>query len=195
MNIEEIKTGADLRQYTLELLAKKDQKIATGEYTYPTLLDYLLSLWTVAEQYKENELLTFQLIAKILEQAFIAPKKQLDWKELEKEPYVLPYDSKPNTPEFHNEVKKYPYFEKSIRNHVISLKMLLTYGAEKLEVKPYDNIFTGNQYFWENTNTEKFLERGSYYLDGEDDWLDEDDKLPITWFTLCSILNYGRFEE
>lgn len=195
MNIEEIKTGADLRQYTLELLAKKDQEVANGKYTYPPLLDYLLSLWTVAEQYKENELLTFRLIAKIVEQAFTAPKKQVNWEELEKEPFIPPYKSTVNTPEFHNEVKKYPYFEKSIRNHVISLKMLLSYGAEKLEVKPFDNIFTGNQYFWENTTTEKFLERGSYYLDGEDDWLDEDDKLPITWFTLCSILNYGRFEE
>lgn len=195
MNIEEIKTGADLRQYTLELLAKKDQEAANGKYTYPPLLDYLLSLWTVAGQYKENELLTFRLIAKIVEQAFTAPKKQVNWEELEKEPFIPPYKSTVNTPEFHNEVKKYPYFEKSIRNHVISLKMLLSYGAEKLEVKPFDNIFTGNQYFWENTTTEKFLERGSYYLDGEDDWLDEDDKLPITWFTLCSILNYGRFEE
>lgn len=195
MNIEEIKTGADLRQYTLELLAKKDQEVANGKYTYPPLLDYLLSLWTVAEQYKENELLTFRLIAKIVEQAFTAPKKQVNWEELEKEPFIPPYKSTVNTPEFHNEVKKYPYFEKSIRNHVISFKMLLSYGAEKLEVKPFDNIFTGNQYFWENTTTEKFLERGSYYLDGEDDWLDEDDKLPITWFTLCSILNYGRFEE
>lgn len=195
MNIEEIKTGADLRQYTLELLAKKDQEVANGKYTYPPLLDYLLSLWTVAEQYKENELLTFRLIAKIVEQAFTAPKKQVNWEELEKEPFIPPYKSTVNTPEFHNEVKKYPYFEKSIRNHVISLKMLLSYGAEKLEVKPFDNIFTGNRYFWENTTTEKFLERGSYYLDGEDDWLDEDDKLPITWFTLCSILNYGRFEE
>ncbi|MGM5631938.1 hypothetical protein O2K51_13655 [Apibacter raozihei] len=195
MTIEEIKTGADLREYTLELLAKKDQEAANGKYTYPPLLDYLLSLWTVAGQYKENELLTFRLIAKIVEQAFTAPKKQVNWEELEKEPFIPPYKSTVNTPEYFEEIKKYKAFEKELRNHVISLKMLLTYGAEKLGVKPYDNIFTGNRYFWENKTTEKFLERGTVHLKDEIDWTDYEEKYPVTWSVLRGILNGGRFEE
>ena len=63
--------------------------------------------------------------------------------------------------------------------------------AEKLGVKMHDNIFTGNQYFWENHTTETFLERGTAFLEDETDWYDAE----VSWFTLDSILGDGRYEE
>ena len=204
MTKDQIKTGNDLYKYVLQLLEQKDKETQVlrennplysikGEAitAYPTLLNYLLSLWATAEKYKNVEKVTFSLIAKILEEAFATPPKKVNWDELLKEQFIMPFESEPNTTEYHEEIRKFEYFEKSIRNDAVSLKMLNTYGAEKLGVKMHDNIFTGNQYFWENHTTETFLERGTAFLEEETDWYDAE----VSWFALDSILGDGRYEE
>mgnify|MGYP003600166015 CR=1 FL=1 len=207
MTKDQIKTGNDLYKYVLQLLEQKDKETQVlrennplysikGDAitAYPTLLNYLLSLWATAEKYKNVEKVTFSLIAKILEEAFATPPKKVNWDKLLKDQFVMPYTSEANSPEYFIEIRKFEYFEKSMRNDVVSLKILNTYGAEKLGVKMHDNIFTGNQYFWENHTTETFLERGTAFL--EDEMEDgSDPKYPVSWFDLEAILNNGRFEE
>ncbi|GEM55826.1 hypothetical protein B0A58_08730 [Flavobacterium branchiophilum NBRC 15030 = ATCC 35035] len=207
MTKDQIKTGNDLYKYVLQLLEQKDKETQVlrennplysikGDAitAYPTLLNYLLSLWATAEKYKNVEKVTFSLIAKILQEAFATPPKKVNWDELLKEQFIMPYTSEANSQEYFIEIRKFEYFEKSMRNDVVSLKMLNTYGAEKLGVKMHDNIFTGNQYFWKNHTTETFLERGTAFL--EDEMEDgSDPKYPVSWFDLEAILNNGRFEE
>jgi hypothetical protein len=64
------------------------------------LLDYLLSIWAMAEKYSNVEKVTCSLIAKILEETFNAPPKTVNWDKLLKFPYVSPFSSKANTPKY-----------------------------------------------------------------------------------------------
>ena len=207
MTKDQIKTGNDLYKYVLQLLEQKDKETQVlrennplysikGEAitAYPTLLNYLLSLWATAEKYKNVEKVTFSLIAKILEEAFATPPKKVNWDELLKEQFIMPFESEPNTTEYHEEIRKFEYFEKSIRNEVVSLKMLNTYGAKKLGIPKYAERSDGGIYYWENHTTDIFLERGTAFL--EDEMEDgSDPKYPVTWSDLCTILSEGRYEE
>ena len=209
MRIDEIKTGHDLYRYITQFLEKKniesqilrEKNILTrikGDriYEYPHLLDYLLSLWATAEKYKEQKI-TFSLIAQMLEEAFVSKPKVVNWDELLKVQYTPPYDSEANTPEYHEEIAQYTYFEKNIRNYVVSLKMVVTYGMKKLGVPDYAERPDGEwgKYYWENHTTEIFLERGISFLEDEDDWYSDDPKYKVSWSTVESVLNNGRFEE
>ncbi|WP_185145087.1 hypothetical protein [Apibacter muscae] len=42
MDLEEVKTGSDLRKYIMRLLKNKDKEVEKGSYIYPSLLEYLL---------------------------------------------------------------------------------------------------------------------------------------------------------
>ena len=207
MTKDQIKTGNDLYKYVLQLLEQKDKETQVlrennplysikGEAitAYPTLLNYLLSLWATAEKYKNVEKVTFSLIAKILEEAFATPPKKVNWDELLKDQFIMPFESEPNTPEYHEEIRKYEHFEKSIRNDVVSLKMLSTYGSRKLGIPKYAERSDGGIYFWENQTTDIFLERGIAFLEDEiEDGTNP--KYPVTWSDLCSVLSEGRFKE
>lgn len=207
MTKDQIKTGNDLYKYVLQLLEQKDKETQTMRENnplynikgdaitaYPTLLNYLLSLWATAERYKNVEKVTFALIAKILEEAFATPPKNVNWDELLNDQFIMPFENEPNTPEYFIEIRKFEAFEKSIRNDVVSLKTLNTYGTKKLGVPKYAERSNGGLYFWENHTTEIFLERGTAFLEEEiEDGTDP--RYPVTWSDLCSILSEGRYEE
>ena len=112
MTKNQIKTGNDLYKYVLQLLEQKDKETQVlrennplysikGEAitAYPTLLNYLLSLWATAEKYKNVEKVTFSLIAKILEEAFATPPKKVNWDVLLKDQFNMPFESEPKTTE------------------------------------------------------------------------------------------------
>ena len=208
MTKDQIKTGNDLYKYVRQLLEQKDKETQVlrennplysikGDAitAYPTLLNYLLSLWATAEKYKNVEKVTFSLIAKILEEAFATPPKKINWDKLLKDQFIMPYTSEANTPEYFVEIRKYEAFEKSMRNDVVSLKMLNTYGAKKLGISKYAERSDGGIYYWENHTVDVFLERGTAFLEEETDWFDTDLKYIVSWSLLRGILNDGRYEE
>ena len=169
MEYNQIKTGADLRKYIMALLESRKK--------YPNLSTYLLQLWAVAERCKHVNRPDYALIARILTEAFESAPKQPDWAQLLKEPKIKEFESIPNTPEYHIEIRTYQAFEKVLRNQVVDLK---------LQAKFYPK-YTSQ---WENGTVEAYLERGTANLEEETD-LDED----ITWFDLRVILNQGRYTE
>ena len=198
-----IQTGADLYEYMAELLEQKKAETeklrkesplarVLGEQlsAFPSLLTYLLSLWAVAEKYRNSGKITFPLIAQMLEEAFTAPPKQVNWEALLKEPYVPKYEGEPNTPEYFKEIKKYDYLEKTLRNYVACLKLLITYGPEKLGVGPDEERATASRYYWDNYTytTRSFLEAGMALLEEATD-SDED----VSWVDMVFILNDGRY--
>jgi len=162
---------------------------------FPPLHTYLLSIWAVAEKYKNVDKVRFKLIAQILEEAFDAPPKEINWEEELKTPFIPPFTGESNSSEYYAEIKTYNSFSKSIRNDVVSLHLLIQYGPKRLGVRQYDTILTGNQYFWENITTEAFLERGTYHFRNEDYRNDYSIDYPVDWSDLCDILNDGRFNE
>ena len=198
MTKDQIKTGNDLYKYVRQLLEQKDKETQVlrennplysikGDAitAYPTLLNYLLSLWATAEKYKNVEKVTFSLIAKILEEAFATPPKKVNWDELLKDQFIMPYTSEANSQEYFIEIRKYEYFERSIRNSVVNLKTVLTYGTKKL-IEPYSEDTT---YYWENTTTDKFLKGSLCRL--EDDF----DAIDVSWLELYFILQNGQIQE
>jgi hypothetical protein len=211
MKKEQILTGEDLRRYILQLLKQKENETEELKKThplqriwgdkisaFPPLLDYLLSLWATAEKYRNVEKITWNLIAQILEEAFDTQPKKVNWEEMLKIPYTLPFNSKANTPEYYEEIRNYLFFEKSIRNDIISLKMVLTYGAKKLGVSSFEYSLSNpndHLYYWENHITKDFLERGTAFLEEETDWYDNEPEYPVSWSTLELVLKNGRFEE
>ena len=207
MTIQQVQTGDDLYHYVQQLLEQKDKetesmrannplrRVLGNEITaYPTLIDYLLSLWSVAEKHRNVEQVTLSLIAQMLEDAFTAPLKEIDWNKLVKEGFLPWYKNKTKTPEFYAEIRTYEKFETDMHNHVIALKALLTYGYEALGGNEMDSMIDGNKYFWENRGTASFLQAGinQYYGSKKDG---KDLKYPISWCDLSLIVYEGRFNE
>jgi hypothetical protein len=205
-----IRTGDDLRKYILRLLRQKESEAgelkkahppqrARGRKAsaFPPLLDYLLSLWAAAEKYRDVDEVSWSLIAQILEEAFNTSPKRVDWTELLKTPCSPAYGSKANTPEYYEEIKNYPYFEKSIRNTVVSLKSVFTHGAENLGDSKWGYCMgspRNHRYYWESHSTRTFLERGTAFLEGEmEDG--SNPEYPVSWFDLESVLSSGHFGE
>ena len=180
MDYTDIKTGYDLRKY-IEILSNTRIKRLPNYCIYewlpdiiyrllqPSSLDYLLQLWTVIERYKDAEKVDFALIGKMLQEAFDAPKKQINKRELLKKGKVTECYSERNTPEYYEEIRTYLHCEARLHNHIIDL----------IVNKKEDWISTALISFFEST----------YYLE-QDTEFDPN----TSWFEVCAIIHSGLYD-
>ena len=168
MKANEVILGKNLRTFVMELLEKQDK--------FPKLIDYLISLWTVSEKYKEVNKIDFELIAKIIEEAFETPLRKINWENL-KNNLKFNNIAIPNTPEYFQEIKTFNYFERSLTNQILELK----------EMKGFFGIKNKD---WKNLLVENYLNAGTYYLEQENE-IDEE----VSWYEMQVILSGGKHNE
>ena len=160
-----IKLGKDLRTFVMELLEQQDR--------FPKLIDYLASLWAVAERYKDAENVDFALIARMLEEAFHTKPKKIDWN---KEREVAQNYPQKVSQQLDEETKGYVYFEKNIRNQLLELKEMKRWFRKPLPG-------------WENLSTDDYLERGTvnYEFDNE--------IFKVDWTELNHIIHERKYNQ
>ncbi len=118
-----LRSGADFRKFVMQLL---EQKGYPNDIKKPALDEYLSSLWHLARQYKDQEQLSFGLIAHLLEQAFDYPPMPYDWQAELKKPYEdKPYSLFPEgTLEHRQELMTFERFERQIQDQINIFKRL-----------------------------------------------------------------------
>lgn len=172
-----LRSGADFRWFVMQLL---EQKGYPSDIKKPALDDYLSSLWHLASQYKNEEKLSYGLLAHFLEKAFDYPPMPFDWEAELKKPYESkPYSTFPEkTPEFRRELVSFERFERQIQDQITIFKRI----KNKLPLP------TG--LVWENPSLDMFLERATVHLEEEEEIEENRD-----WFDLSSMLISGQWME
>jgi hypothetical protein len=175
-----VRTGGQLRRFVLELL--REHRPA------PPLDVYLASLWQAAQAYRTRPF-EFRFVAELLQAAFDTPPMPYDWDAALAQPYQLRTDhlAPANTPEYRAELDTYDYFERLIKRQITDLK--------RIQLQPpvgYASSITidGQRVYWENTDVDGFLERGTTLLE-ESEELEDD----ATWRALSRILKDGQYTE
>lgn len=165
MEYNEVLLGKDLRKFIMELLKSQD--------SYPKLKDYLASLWAVAENYRNIEMVNFALIAQLIEEAFNTSPRKINW-NIERK--IAQKGSLKITEQENETTKGYLYFEENIRNQLLQLKEMQRWFSKPIEG-------------WKNLTTEVYLERGTVGYEFDDEVFDVD------WSELDNIIHEGKYNE
>ena len=139
---------------------------------FPKLIDYLASLWAVAERYKDAENVDFALIARMLEEAFHTKPKKIDWNKERKVAQNLQDLSQV----LNKDPQNYIFFEQDLRLQLLELKQMQGWFKKPLQG-------------WENLLMDDYLERGTIFYENDDEIYD------TGWSELSGIVHEGKYGE
>ena len=187
LSSQQVTTGAQLRQFVLDLLRARGLH-QPGSFTKFPLDDYLGSLWQAAQSYRDRPF-RYYFIAELLALAFDTPPMPHDWEAELQSPYrpVLDHLAPYGTPEYYAEGPTYELFERRVKRQILELKHL---KRQPLRAPLHDVFIDGVKVYWENTDVENFLERATINLEEQSEAETE-----TTWGYLSALLSDGQYTE